>query len=72
MAWQEFAPFTSSNVAAARYDNEQLLLEVEFHNGGRYHYFDVPEQVARSFEQADSKGKFLAASIKGHYRYSRA
>ncbi|MCF4166652.1 KTSC domain-containing protein [Zavarzinia compransoris] len=72
MAWQEFAPFTSSNIAAIRYDAEQLLLEVEFHNGGRYHYYDVPDQVARSFEQAESKGQYLAAYIKGHYRYSRA
>ncbi len=72
MAWKEFAPFTSSNVAAVRYDSEQLLLEVEFHNGGRYHYYEVPNAVANAFDQADSKGQFLAASIKGHYRYSRA
>ncbi len=71
MAWKEFAPFTSSNVASVRYDSEQNLLEVEFLNGGRYHYYDVPEQVAQSFEQAESKGVFLAHSIKGHFRYSR-
>lgn len=72
MAWQEFAPFTSSNIAAARYDPGSLVVEVEFHNGGRYHYFDVPEQVAQAFDRAESKGHFLAASIKGRYRYSRA
>ena len=72
MTWRELAPFSSSNVAAARYDLELLLLEVEFHNGGRYHYYDVPDQVAQRFDQADSKGQFLAANIKGHYRYSRA
>jgi hypothetical protein len=71
MAWHEFAPFTSTNVAAARYDPDSMILEVEFHNGGRYHYYDVPQHVALGFEQADSKGQFLAASIKGHYRYSR-
>lgn len=72
MAWEEFAPFTSSNIAAARYDPESMVVEVEFHNGGRYHYFDVLEQVAQTFNRADSKGQFLAASIKGQYRYSRA
>jgi KTSC domain len=72
MAWHEFAAFSSSNIAAARYDPELLLLEIEFHNGGRYHYYDVPGQVAQTFEQAASKGQFLAASIKGHYRYNRA
>lgn len=71
MAWQEFSPFTSSNVASIRYDSEQSLLEVEFLNGGRYQYFDVPEQVAQEFEQAESKGVFLAQRIKGHFRYSR-
>jgi hypothetical protein len=71
MAWRDFAPFTSSNVAAIRYDSEQSLLEVEFLNGARYQYYDVPEQVAQAFEQAESKGVFLAQSIKGHFRYSR-
>lgn len=71
MAWQEFTPFTSSNVAAIRYDAEHGLLEVEFLNGGRYQYYDVPEQVAREFDQAGSKGAFLALRIKGHFRYSR-
>lgn len=71
MAWRDFSPFTSSNVAAIRYDPEQSVLEVEFHNGGCYQYYDVPEQVAQAFEQAESKGVFLAQSIKGHFRYSR-
>lgn len=71
MAWHEFAPFTSSNIAAIRYEGDQLLLEVEFLNGGRYHYYEVPPQLAQAFEQAGSKGEFLAASIKGHFRYSR-
>lgn len=71
MAWQELNPFTSSNIAAIRYDEEQAMLEVEFSNGSRYHYFDVPTHVAQAFDQAGSKGEFLATSIKGHYRYSR-
>lgn len=71
MAWQEFNPFTSSNLAAIRYDEDQLLLEVEFLNGGRYNYYEVPPQIAQAFDQAGSKGEFLAASIKGLYRYSK-
>lgn len=71
MSWNEFAPFTSSNIAAVRYDAEQGLLEVEFLNGGRYQYYDVPGHVAHAFEQAESKGRYLARHIKGHYRYAR-
>jgi hypothetical protein len=72
MAWREFRPFPSTNIAAVRYDADLMLLEVEFHNGGRYHYYDVPQNIAQAFEDAASRGQFLAASIKGHYRYSRA
>lgn len=71
MTWREFAPFTSSNLSAVRYNPELNLLEVEFLNGGRYQYYDVPEHVVLSFEQAESKGVFLAHSIKGHFRYSK-
>jgi hypothetical protein len=71
MAWKEFSPFTSSNIAAIRYDEDQLLLEVEFINNTRYHYYDVRPQVAQAFDQAGSKGAFLASTIKGYYRYSR-
>jgi KTSC domain len=71
MAWHEFAPFTSSNIAAIRYDEDQLLLEVEFLNGTRYHYYEVPAHIAQAFDQASSKGSFLASTIKGHYRYGR-
>ena len=56
MAWYEFAPFTSSNIAKISYDEDQLLLEVEFHNGGRYQYYEVPPQIAQAFDQAGSKG----------------
>ena len=71
MSWYEFAPFTSSNIAAIRYDEDQLLLEIEFLNGSRYHYYEMPPQIAQTFDQAGSKWEFLAASVKGHYRYSR-
>ena len=71
MAWKEFPAFSSSNVASIRYDADQSLLEVSFHNGSSYHYYDVPAVVADNFERAESKGSYLASAIKGHYRYSR-
>ena len=71
MAWQQFPPFTSSNVASIRYEDAQSILEVTFHNGGTYQYYDVPSHVAAVFQAAESKGSFLATGIKGHYRYSK-
>lgn len=71
MSWKEYSSFSSSNVRSIRYENELQILEVTFHNGGIYQYYDIPMQVSQNFEQAPSKGKFLAAYIKGHYRYGK-
>lgn len=71
MTLHQFHDFQSSNIESIQYDDETLILEVRFFNGGTYQYFDVPKKVSESFEQSESKGKFLASSIKGHYRYSK-
>jgi len=64
-------PVSSSNVASVGYDVDSATLQVEFLNGGVYQYFDVPENVYQGLVNADSVGKYLAAHIKGHYRYSK-
>ncbi|MBG9993437.1 KTSC domain-containing protein [Pseudoalteromonas sp. NZS127_1] len=61
----------SSNVAAVGYDEESTTLQVEFNNGSAYQYFDVPEHLFNGLRDADSVGGFLAANIKGSYRYSK-
>lgn len=71
MAWRAFSQFESSNIQTIRYDDETNTLEVSFKNGGIYQYYDVPSHVAEEFERAASKGTFLAANIKGVYRYSK-
>lgn len=63
---------TSSNIASIGYDEETATLEVEFNNGGIYHYFDVPSNVYSELISAESHGKYLAAHIKGYYRYAKA
>ena len=64
-------PVTSSNVADIGYDAIAMTLEVGFHNGSVYQYFDVPENVHREFLNSDSKGKFLNSNIKNNFRYAR-
>lgn len=61
----------SSNVEAVGYDENSSTLQVEFKNGGMYQYFDVPEEVFFGLRDADSVGGYLAARIKGTYRYSK-
>lgn len=71
MTWQPYPYFDSSNIASARYEDVEQILEITFHNGGTYQYYDVPAQVATAFGQAESKGSFLARAIKGNYRYAK-
>jgi len=71
MAWSELAAFESSNLKSARYDVDTSTFEVTFKNGSTYQYFDIPQHVIDGFNSATSKGEFLAAKVKGHFRYSR-
>ena len=67
----ERTPVTSSNIASVGYDTDSQTLEIEFNNGTIYQYFDVSEQVFNELKGAGSVGGYLAAHIKGVYRYSR-
>lgn len=58
----------SSNVVGFSYDKTLQVLTVEFNSGSRYDYYDVPEHIFNDMKSADSKGKYLNAKIKDHYR----
>lgn len=62
---------SSSNIASIGYDPDSGVLEVEFLNGGIYHYYDVPEYIHNELISASSHGGYLAANIKGRYSYSK-
>lgn len=69
MSW--IATPESSNIARFDYDDKSRILTVEFKNGGRYNYYDVPVRVFDGMKAAPSKGQFLAQNVKGAYRYAR-
>ncbi len=56
----------SSNIEKAERVGENLV--VTFKNGGRYTYYDVPASVYAEYQEAESKGSFLAKNIRGRYR----
>jgi hypothetical protein len=60
---------TSSNIQAVGYENETL--EVEFISGAVYQYHGVPASEHDAMMNADSKGKYLNANIKGRYPFSQ-
>jgi hypothetical protein len=64
-------PVASSNVSAVGYDEDSSTLQVEFKNGTTYQYFDVPQLVYGGLRDASSVGAYLAANIKGVFRYSK-
>lgn len=61
----------SSNIAAIGYDEDSQTLQVEFHNGTLYQYFDVPEMIYDGMDHSSSVGQYLNQQVKGIYRYSR-
>jgi len=62
----------SSTIVRFDYAADRKVLIVEFKNGGRYNYYDVPSVMFDRMKAAPSKGQFLAQNIKGAFRYARA
>jgi len=62
-------PVSSSNVRSVGYDADSRVLEVEFHDGGVYQYYDVPRSVHQGLVSAASHGSYLHAHIRDRYRY---
>lgn len=67
----ERTPVISSNVASVGYDDATQTLEVEFHGGAVYQYFDVPRAVFDGLLAADSPGGFMHEQVRGVFRYAR-
>ena len=61
----------SSNIESIGYDVKSETLEIEFHNGVVYQYFDVHQNIWDGLRSASSHGEYLAANIKGSFRYSK-
>lgn len=61
----------SSDLASVGYDDEAMVLELEFRNGGVYRYYAVPSAVHDGLMSAQSKGRYFNASIRHVYRCER-
>jgi len=61
----------STAIREIDYDAEREALLVRFASGARYIYVGVPGEVGRSFEDADSKGRFFHAEIRDRYPFNR-
>jgi hypothetical protein len=61
----------SSNITKTEYDTETKELIIEFKNGLKYEYKDVPHQVYTKFRVAPSQGKFFSSDIAKKYSYKK-
>lgn len=61
----------SSNIKKTEYDTESKKLSVEFNNGFRYEYDDVPHQIYTKFRMAESQGKFFNTEISKNFKYKK-
>lgn len=61
----------STAISEIDYDAERAKLLVRFQSGEQYAYVGVPEEVCRSFVEAESKGRFFQQQIRDRYPFNR-
>ena len=61
----------SSNIKKTVYDTETKKLVVEFNNGFKYEYDDVPHQTYTKFRLSESQGKFFSSDIAKKFKYAK-
>jgi hypothetical protein len=59
----------SSNIASVGYDAETRVLEVEFHGGRVYRFYDVPAESHAKLMAAESIGGEFARSIRNVFKH---
>jgi hypothetical protein len=57
----------SSVLASVLYLHKPRLLEIEFHSGLLYQYFDVPQRSYMELLAAESKGAYFNANIRNRF-----
>lgn len=61
----------SSNISKTEYDTDKKTMLVEFNNGSKYEYNEVPHQIYTKFRMSESQGKFFSTEISKKYKYKK-
>jgi len=61
----------SSNIRSIGYDSRSQTLEIEFHSGGIYQYFNVLKSTYNGLTAASSCGSYFHRHIKDQYRWTQ-
>lgn len=62
---------SSSNISSVGYDIGSSILEIEFSSNDVYQFFNVPENVYRSFLAANSHGQYFYENIKDRFEFKK-
>lgn len=61
----------SSNLVSTIYDTESKTLTVEFKNGVKYEYDEVPHNIYAQLRLSESQGKFFNTQIAKKFNYRK-
>jgi len=61
----------SSNLKELSYQTDSKELSVEFKNGSKYMYSDVPWEIFTKFRMSESQGKFFNKEIARAFDYKK-
>ena len=59
----------SSNLKSVGYDQDELILEIEFEDGEIHQYIDVPQETYQALVASESQGSYYTHYIRGRYEY---
>jgi len=65
------APLSSSTLAGVLYHPQRATLDVAFHSGERYRYFQVPPLCYQQLLDAPSKGQYFNHYIRNCFPCQR-
>jgi len=60
----ERIPVESSQIKSVGFNEDTLMMDVEFNSGSVYRYFNIDKSVFEEFIAAESVGKYFGANIK--------
>jgi hypothetical protein len=61
----------SSNLKKAEYDTTTKVMLVEFNNGLKYEYYDIPHQIFTQMRMSESQGKFFGSKIAKTFKFKK-
>ncbi len=67
-SWSEL---DSTCLSAAAYDNTDEVLVLDFQNGYRYAYYNVPAYIYKALVLAGSNGRYFNRRIRPNFGYQR-